>query len=98
MRFIMALTVPLSIAACAPLPTDPTATTLPFFGAGYPEAGDPCRRLGEAAVTAEYLDHTADLIGCPADMETLDAFIADTGAKEAFRQDGYVVLSVPLGG
>lgn len=95
MRVVVGLIISLFIGACAPVDLPPT--TLPFFGDGYPNAGDPCRRLGEAEATAEYLDHTADLIGCPADMETLAAFIDETGASAAFERDGYVVLTVPRG-
>jgi hypothetical protein len=87
------------LAACTPVP-DPILlpeTTLPFFGDGYRAEGDPCRRLGEAPQTAEYLDHTADLVGCPETMPDLNAFVAETGAIEVFRQDGYVGYSVPTG-
>lgn len=97
MRLVIGLTVMLFVGACAPAPMEPPESTLPFFGDGYPNAGDPCRRLGEAEATAEYLDHTADLIGCPADMTDLEAFMAETGAAEAFMQDGYIALSVPRG-
>ena len=86
-------------AACTPEP-EPVVlpeTSLPFFGDGYPAAGDPCRRLGESAETGNYLDHTADLVGCPEAMDGLAAFAADTGANEVFRQDGYVVYSIPTG-
>lgn len=86
-------------AACTPSP-EPLVlpeTTLPFFGDGYPSAGDPCRSLGESAETIEYLDHTADLVGCPADLQGLAGFVSDTGAIEVFRQDGYVVYSIPSG-
>ena len=85
------------LTACEPEPAAPTETTLPFFGDGYPEAGDPCRRLGESAETINYLDHTADLVGCPANMANLSSFVTRTGAVEVFRQDGYVVYSIPTG-
>ena len=99
MRFYLYLTSVALCAACAPLiePSEPTETTLPFFGMGYRAEGDPCRRLGESAETIDYLDHTADLVGCPVNMDTLDAFVLETNASEVFRQDGFVVYSVPTG-
>ncbi|WP_227267541.1 hypothetical protein [Roseobacter weihaiensis] len=84
------------LLACAPDPL--TKTSLPFFGGGYRADGDQCRRLGESAATAEYLDHTADLVGCPEAMENLGVFVTETDAIEVFRQDGYIVYSVPNGG
>lgn len=70
-------------------------STLPFFGDGYPTAGDPCRKLGESEETIDYLDHTADLVACPATMEGLEDLRSLNGATEAFHKDGYVVLSIP---
>lgn len=86
-------------AACTPQPEPMVLreTSLPFFGDGYPAAGDPCRKLGESSETVNYLDHTADLVGCPETMNGLAAFAAETGANEVFRQDGYVVYSIPTG-
>jgi len=88
-------------AACTPEPApEPVVlpeTSLPFFGDGYPSAGDPCRNLGESAETIEYLDHTAVLVGCPETMEGLEAFVTETGANETFRQDGYIAYSIPTG-
>ena len=97
MRLLLA--APLVLMACAPAPEPAPLpeTSLPFFGDGYRAEGDQCRRLGESAETVNYLDHTADLVGCPEDMENLGVFVADTGAIEAFRQDGYVIYSVPTG-
>ena len=84
----------LALTACAPTPTPPE-TTLPFFGNGYRADGDPCRRIGEDDFTNQFLDHTADLVGCPRDTENLGVFITETGAVEVARKDGYVLYSIP---
>ena len=66
------------------------------FGAGYPKAGDPCRNLGEASATGEYLDHTLDLVGCPGGPETpaARALIAAGGHLNG-QHDGVAMISMP---
>lgn len=98
MRFHCVTVAALIVAACSPEPDTPPfpQTTLPFFGNGYRAEGDQCRRLGESAETANFLDDAADLVGCPESMENLGVFVTETGAQEVFRQDGYVVYSVPV--
>lgn len=93
MRPIILTATALALTACAPGPG--SNTTLPFFGEGYPAKGDPCRRIGEDDFTNQFLDHTADLVGCPEGMEGLGRFVASTGAVEVARKEGFVLYSVP---
>lgn len=95
MRKITTAISALLLFGCAE--TEMPETSLPFFGNGYRADGDQCRRLGESPDTSNYLDDMADLVGCPEDMENLGVFVTDTGAVEAFRQDGYIIYSVPRG-
>ncbi|MEP1613639.1 MAG: hypothetical protein ABJL72_17185 [Roseobacter sp.] len=97
MRLIVFIALPFCLTACSSAVITPQPSTLPFLDAPYPAAGDLCRRLGESPKTADYLDHTADLIACPSDMPNLSDFIDQSGAERAFEQDGYVILSVPRG-
>ena len=62
------------------------------FGDGYPQAGDPCRRLGESPATSDWLDHDAILVGCPS-----AAAAAELGGTIVAQSDGVTIKSIPLG-
>ena len=62
------------------------------FGEGYPDVGNACRRLGESSAVIDYLDDSADLVGCPTegDAAALDGTVVAT-------IDGVTIVSVPTG-
>jgi len=68
---------------------------LPFFGDGYRTPGDVCRSVGENSYTNQFLDDSADLVGCPKDYDSLAGFIGETNAVEVARTNGVVLFSVP---
>lgn len=99
MRMVVLGALPLILAACAenvPTPDGEPLAEIPIrfapFGDGYPEAGDPCRQLGESPVTAEYLDDSAVLVGCP----TAESAVALQG-NVVDTIDGVTIVSVPMG-
>ncbi len=64
--------------------------SLTVVGDGYPGPGAPCRRIGESAATADFLDDSADLVGCPSAAEA-----AKLGGKVLSEIDGVTLVSVP---
>lgn len=104
MRLTLATTTALSgaliLAACGQPKADSAPAEAPAaipaslapFGEGYPNAGDPCRRLGESAATANWLDDSAVLVGCP----TAEAAVA-LGGRVVDTVEGVTVVTIPTG-
>lgn len=65
------------------------ATPLLFIGDGYPSNGSPCRRVGESAATVDFLDDSADLVGCPSAKDA-----KDLGGKVVATIGGTTLISV----
>lgn len=104
----------LILASCSPTSPDqrPAAansvagSAIPFawpadlriIGDGYPKAGDPCRRLGESALTVNYLDDSAMLVGCPgAASEAASTALVSGGGRIVGSAAGVTLISIPQG-
>jgi hypothetical protein len=72
---------------------------LNVFGDGFPQAGDPCRRVGESALTADYLDDSSVLVGCPggAAGPEASAILAGSGARVVGTVENITLITVPTG-
>ncbi len=78
-------------AAAASSTTTTWPASLRVVGDGFPNAGDPCRVIGESEATANFLDHTATLAGC---LSAADA--VRLGGRVVATVDGVTLVSVPV--
>ena len=102
LKVIVAGASALALAACGENSAEPEAApaeelvvipeSLAPFGDGYPNAGDPCRNLGESATTSNYLDDSAMLVGCPS-----EASAEALGGNIVGNVDGVRLVSMPMG-
>ena len=70
---------------------------LRIMGEGYPRRGNPCRLLGESPATVNFLDDSADLIGCPGgrDGAAAQAIVAGENGRVTGEAFGVALISVP---
>ncbi|MEX0365203.1 hypothetical protein [Ruegeria sp. HKCCD8929] len=101
MRKLALLGVLLAIGACDEAPEwergaapDPTNDDLKFVR-GYRAGDDWCQLTGETAFTAEFLDHTADLVSCPTGSTAAQTLVEAYGAQQVAETGGYTVYTIP---
>jgi hypothetical protein len=68
----------------------PWPASLPVFGDGVPNPGDPCHMVGESLETVNYLDDSASLLIC---LSADD--VAKLGGKAVATIDSVTLVSVP---
>lgn len=86
----LAMTLP-ALAACDAA-TSPSADALVLSDAGYRYASDACHLAGESALTAAYLDDSADLVACPKDITLIGNI---EGAQEVLVTETHRLFSIP---
>lgn len=92
-----------SSGEAGPKPGATTAIAWPselrVLGDGFPKPGDPCRRLGESALTINYLDDSAQLVGCPGEASAAAsmAIVNGLGGRVVGAADGVTFISIPQG-
>lgn len=90
------LLLPFILAACETPSAPVIGEALPLMS-GYRDPADQCVRVGENAFTNQFLDDSADLVGCPVDYEGTGVFVTETGGVKVGESQGYELYSVSLG-
>ncbi len=94
MRNSVALLVACLLPALSGCQQEPKTAAWPAslgtIGDGFPNPGDPCKRLGESAATVNYLGDSTTLVGC---LSADDA--AKLGGKLVATVDGVTLVTVP---
>jgi hypothetical protein len=96
MRLLLGLILAIPVTGCGGTTADgisPSQSNLPLVRP-YRAAGDPCSLIGESSATAEYLDDSSDLVGCPVTYEDIATFEAQTGAIRIGEKQGYILFTV----
>jgi hypothetical protein len=79
-----------ALAACSPGPVVPSLVLYE----GHRGASDPCRNVGVTAYTSQWLAQGGALVACPATMQGLERFAAETDGLAVARVENYVVYRV----
>lgn len=79
-----------ALVACSPGPVVPSLVLYD----GHRNASDPCRNVGVTAYTSQWLGQGGALVACPATMQGLERFAAETGGLAVARVEDYVVYRV----
>jgi len=85
----------LAVAACATAACSPPDDSGLIGVRPYPQPGDVCKVIGEHALTNRYLDHTALLVGCPADASGAIADRLAEGGRTVAQAGHWTLISIP---
>jgi hypothetical protein len=92
-RLTFAAPAALALAALAACNPGPVVPSLVLYE-GHRSASDPCRNVGVTAYTSQWLAQGGALVACPATMQGLETFAAQTGGLAVARVENYVVYRV----
>lgn len=96
--FIAAAWVVVTVPANAETTEDYWPDSLKAFGEGYPTKESRCRRVGDSAATAPFVDRTTMLVGCPGPRSSYVTakFLHEHGGRAVAIVDGFTLIAMPL--